>query len=73
MHMLKLDVPDVLEFFGIQGDDFSTEISDVTVVDGMYTITVRICHGYSLEADGKTSSEIYIQYQSKDLINWNLV
>ena len=71
--MTRIDIPNVLEFWGIQGADFSTEISDVTVIEGMYTITVRICHGYSLEIDGELNSDIYIQYQSDDLINWTLM
>ena len=70
--MPKLDIPNVLDIFGIDGADFSTEVSDVTIEDNVYTITVRICHGYSLEIDGKQNSEIYIQYQSEDLNNWTL-
>ena len=71
--MPRMDIPNVLKRWGIQGADFSTEISDVTITGDMYTITVRICHGYSLEIDGKQNSEIYIQYQSEDLINWTLM
>lgn len=70
--MPKMDIPNVLDLLGIQEADFSTEISDVTVAGDVYTITVHICHGYSLEIDGKQTDGIYIQYQSKDLINWTL-
>ncbi|MBR2020336.1 MAG: hypothetical protein IKA05_08060 [Clostridia bacterium] len=70
--MPRLDIPNMLAPFGIWGD-FSSEISDVSVVDGTYTITVRICHGYSIMIDEETIYDIYIQYSSTDLVNWSLV
>lgn len=68
--MPRLDIPNVLAPFGIS-KDFSSEISDVTVVAGVYLVTVRICHGYSCTVDGKDS--IYIQFSSTDLENWTLI
>lgn len=70
--MPRLDIPNMLAPFGI-GGDFSSEISDISVVDGTYTITVRICHGYSVMIDEETIYDIYIQYSSTDLVNWSPV
>ena len=69
--MPRLDIPDVLGPYGLKGYDFSSEISDVELIDGAYLITVRICQGYSCKVDGK--SGMYIQYFSTDLENWTLV
>ena len=68
--MPRLDIPNMLAPFGI-GGDFSSEVSDVTVVAGVYFVTVKICHGYSCTVDGKHL--IYIQYSSTDLENWTLI
>ena len=70
--MPRLDVPNVLEPLGIEGD-FSSEVSDVSIVNGIYILTVRICHGYSVVLDGETINDIYIQYLSTDLVNWSLI
>ena len=69
--MPKLVMPDVFAPFGTSGLGYATEISDATWVDGVYTITVRICNGYSYTVDGDYS--IYLQYSSTDLENWTLV
>ena len=71
-NMPRLDLPNMLEPFGKPGDDFATEIADLTVADGVYILTVRICHGYSLELDGKDFDELYIQFLSTNLIDWEL-
>lgn len=70
--MPRLPVPNALEPFGLKGADFSTEISDVEFVNGMYLLTVRICQGYSVKIDQKQQG-IYIQYSSIDLVDWTLV
>ena len=73
--MPRLDIPNMLKPFGLPAN-FASEISDVTVVDGLYTLTVRICHGYTLDFDmednGERYIDIYIQYFSTDLENWTL-
>ena len=71
-NMPRLDLPNMLEPFGKPGYDFATEIADLTVTDGIYILTVRICHGYSLELDGKDFDELYIQFLSTNLIDWEL-
>ena len=67
--MKRLDIPNMLAPFG-KPANFASEISDVTVVNGIYTLTVRICHGYSVDLDIEGS--IYIQYFSMDLEKWTL-
>ena len=70
--MAKLDMPHFLQPFGFP-NDFSSEISDVELLNGVYTLTVRVCHGYSIEFAEETDCDIYIQYSSMDLLNWTLV
>jgi len=70
-NMSRLYVPNILEAFGID-DDISSEVTDVTFADGVYTVLLRICHGHSLELNGERLGEVYIQYTSTDLVNWTL-
>ena len=72
--MSRLYVPNILDAFGIKSyNDISSEVTDVTFADGVYTILVRICHGHSLELNGERLGRVYIQYTSTDLVNWTLV
>ena len=71
--MSTLEMPRVLDPFGIQGGSFSSEVTDVAFKDGMYVLTVRICHGYSVKFEGETGSRLYIQYSSANLKDWTLV
>ena len=73
--MPKLDFPNLLQPFGAFGNEASSEVTDVCLVDGVYTITVRICFGnsqYHIDLDGEPVYDIYVQYYSTDLINWEL-
>ncbi|MBE6628230.1 MAG: hypothetical protein E7629_04815 [Ruminococcaceae bacterium] len=70
--MPRLDIPNMLKPFGLPAD-FASEISDVTTIEGVYTLTVRICYGYSLNFDIGNYIPLYIQYASTDLENWELV
>jgi hypothetical protein len=72
-NMPRLDLPDMLEPFGYPGYDFATEITDLTVEGGVYILTVRICHGLSLELDGNDPyTSLYINFSSANLIDWDL-
>ena len=51
--------------------EYGTEIENLEIKDGACILTVRICQGYSYKFDGE--STLYIQYSSKDLVNWTLV
>lgn len=70
--MPRLEMPDLFLPVGIK-EDFSSEISDVTLLGGVYTITVRICYGFSFVFEGETMEKLYIQYTTENLTDWTLV
>lgn len=73
--MPKLDFSNLWQPFGNVGNDYSSEVADVCLVDGVYTITVRICTGYPwnlIKPDGEHVESIYVQFSSADLVNWEL-
>ncbi len=63
--------PDIMRALGKENQDYGTELSDIRKVGDIYLLTVRVCHDQAYRFDGK--SNLYIQYYSTDLKNWELV
>ena len=66
----SIEFPDLSSALG-QQFEYGTEIKNLEIKGGACILTVRICHGYSYQFDDRQT--LYIQYASKDLVNWTLI
>lgn len=66
----SIEFPDLSSALG-QQFEYGTEIKNLEIKGGACILTVRICHGYSYQFNDRQT--LYIQYASKDLVNWTLI
>ena len=67
----QIPFPDIMGALHVKENYFATEVVDLKIVGDVYLLTVRVCQGYLFLFDGE--STLYIQYESTDLKNWDLV
>ena len=70
--MPDIELPDIMGALGLSGKEYATEVTDANFADGVYTVTFRLCSGYSYLIDGEPQS-LFFTCTSTDFKTWELV